>query len=172
MHEYSGRRCTECQRANIARWWRSEKGKAQNRVYRQRYMQKPEYAANVKALERGRVFTETDRERYRINARRWAREHPEQHAEHVNRRRALKSAAVGSHTTAEWDAIKKRQHGRCAHCSQRLSLTRDHRIPLSRGGTDFAYNIQGLCKPCNSAKSTKIESGSQHSLFDGAAIAS
>lgn len=44
-------------------------------------------------------------------------------------------------------------------CGERLRAPEiDHIIPRSRGGGDARSNLQGLCKPCHSAK-TKRERG-------------
>jgi len=82
------------------------------------------------------------------------------------KRRALKKSAQGTFTADEWKAIVKRQRGRCASCGMKRKLTVDHIIPLSRGGTNFAFNLQGLCTSCNSKKSARLAAGDQHSLFD------
>ncbi|MBX9348753.1 HNH endonuclease [Chromobacterium vaccinii] len=49
----------------------------------------------------------------------------------------------------------------CAHpgCRSVKDLTVDHIKPLSRGGTDDLANLQFLCRPCNSAKGTRLEVG-------------
>jgi len=49
------------------------------------------------------------------------------------------------------------QH-KCAHsdCNAIDDLTVDHRVPLSRGGTDDLANLQFLCRSHNSAKNDKI----------------
>lgn len=71
---------------------------------------------------------------------------------YVNRRRALKAAAEGSHTVEEWEALKKQYDYRCLRCGKQTKLTRDHIIPLSRGGSDYISNLQPLCLSCNSKK--------------------
>jgi 5-methylcytosine-specific restriction endonuclease McrA len=72
----------------------------------------------------------------------------------------------GSFTEREWLAIIERQRHRCAMCGLKAKLTIDHIIPLSRGGSDYAVNIQGLCQPCNAGKRDKIAIGQQYSIFD------
>ncbi len=72
------------------------------------------------------------------------------------RYRNRKFAAEGFHSNQEWELLKKQYAYRCAHCKQSALLTRDHIIPLSKGGSDNIVNIQPLCKPCNSAKRDKL----------------
>ena len=87
------------------------------------------------------------------------------HAAGLRRVRGLN--AYGEYSEAEWNAIVVKQEGRCAHCyvvSEQLQ--RDHVMPLSCGGTNFAFNIQGLCAPCNRAKSDIVPQFMQLSIWD------
>jgi hypothetical protein len=84
----------------------------------------------------------------------------------ANRRRASELSAHGSHTNAEWAAILQKQENVCAFCAAGGPFHRDHILPLSRGGTDFAYNIQALCNSCNLEKSDHIPPLLQLSLWD------
>lgn len=70
------------------------------------------------------------------------------------RRRALKLAASGSFTPEQIDELYQKQRGKCACCSDVLgaSFHRDHKIPLTRGGSNDILNIELLCAPCNLAK--------------------
>lgn len=57
--------------------------------------------------------------------------------------------------------IKKKQHGLCAcgcGVSLNVSCTEDHIVPLSRGGSDWAFNIQLMTSWCNDSKGTKLMS--------------
>lgn len=72
------------------------------------------------------------------------------------RRYARERGAEGSHTLAEWKELKMKFGGRCANCLEEKPLTKDHIIPLSKGGTDYITNIQPLCRNCNSQKWTFI----------------
>ncbi|MBT9164958.1 MAG: hypothetical protein DDT23_00969 [candidate division WS2 bacterium] len=74
-------------------------------------------------------------------------------------RRARLRNAIGSHTIAEWELLKKQYGYTCPACKKsepEIKLTEDHIIPLSRGGSNFIENIQPLCQKCNSRKSIKI----------------
>lgn len=47
-------------------------------------------------------------------------------------------------------------HGVCAACGGLFpagALEVDHIVPLANGGTDFAWNVQVLCRGCHGAKS-------------------
>lgn len=61
----------------------------------------------------------------------------------------------GSHTPAEWRARLAEFAGLCRYCGA-PATTRDHVIPISRGGTDNIDNIAPACQPCNSSKGTKM----------------
>jgi 5-methylcytosine-specific restriction endonuclease McrA len=73
--------------------------------------------------------------------------------------------ALGRVSAAEWSAIKKKQRNRCGMCDVKCKLTMDHIIPLARGGSNFAFNIQGLCGSCNYGKRAKLLT-CEVSLFD------
>jgi len=49
-----------------------------------------------------------------------------------------------------------RDGGACVRCGGRSDLHFDHIIPLAKGGSDAAENIQILCEHCNLAKGASI----------------
>lgn len=70
----------------------------------------------------------------------------------------------GRHTAQEWWALYRGVGGRCFYCDvqcaswpQHRRPTKDHRIPVSRGGSDSIGNIVVACKRCNSEKSTMTD---------------
>lgn len=63
--------------------------------------------------------------------------------------------APGSHTRREWEELKKKQGYKCLRCGEVKQLSRDHVIPIEKGGSSDISNIQGLCRSCNSKKHTK-----------------
>jgi 5-methylcytosine-specific restriction endonuclease McrA len=74
-------------------------------------------------------------------------------------REISKYANGGSHTIEEWESMKLAYRYRCPACQASeptITLTEDHVIPLSRGGTNNIENIQPLCQSCNSRKNARI----------------
>ena len=77
----------------------------------------------------------------------------------------LKKNAKGYHTKKEWEQ-KKTEYKACPECKRswkeirenpskgkaKFTITVDHIIPLSKGGTDDIDNIQPLCYQCNFKK--------------------
>ena len=76
-----------------------------------------------------------------------------------NCRRALKLKAEGTHSQGEWETLKAQYNWTCPACKKRepeITLTEDHIIPLSKGGSNRIENIQPLCRSCNCKKHTNI----------------
>ena len=52
--------------------------------------------------------------------------------------------------------VWRRDGGKCARCGNREKLEYDHIVPISRGGSNTARNIELLCEKCNRSKSNNI----------------
>jgi len=52
--------------------------------------------------------------------------------------------------------VWRRDVGRCAQCHTKQRLQFDHIIPVSKGGSSSAANLQILCEACNRSKAAKI----------------
>jgi 5-methylcytosine-specific restriction endonuclease McrA len=74
----------------------------------------------------------------------------------TRRYRARLSGAVGSHTEEEWQALLEQHDHKCVVCGTTENITRDHIIPLSKGGSDFIENIQPMCMVDNSRKNDQL----------------
>lgn len=153
-------------RARARRYWLANKEKcaAAMRVYAAAH---PEVArasferwyAKNKAVQRlrAKMWRKDNLERARLLERAWAKAHPEVGRSCANRRRARKIGSASLHTAAEWIVLCWASGWRCAYCKCALdetTVTRDHKTPLSRGGTDGIENIALACGPCNCRKWT------------------
>jgi 5-methylcytosine-specific restriction endonuclease McrA len=52
--------------------------------------------------------------------------------------------------------VWKRDSGRCVQCGSQENLEFDHIIPVVKGGSNTAKNIQLLCEICNRRKSDSV----------------
>lgn len=152
--------------AEVRRKWRED-----NQEKRRDDFRKWEEANSDKRKEYIRQYHVDNREARNEKARNWrfsnleeVRKYHREYSkanlgkfrENSRRHRALKANTQGSHTEAEWQALCSYYMDQCLACGEVPdTLTRDHVVPLAKGGCDDISNIQPLCKPCNSSKSTK-----------------
>ena len=52
--------------------------------------------------------------------------------------------------------VWRREGGKCARCGSREDLEYDHIVPVSKGGSNTARNVELLCQRCNREKSSNI----------------
>lgn len=71
-----------------------------------------------------------------------------------NLRRVREIHAIGAHEEQDWLRLVKACGGCCLRCGG-LEITKDHIVPLARGGTNSLSNLQPLCRSCNSWKGTR-----------------
>lgn len=125
---------------------RSAKWKAANRDH---------VLARKKANNTERRAKSEVREREKETSLAWKKANPTKVLIHSRNRRALRRNAEGTHTEDDIAAIWVRQEGLCVYCSADLLVTDfhvDHIIPLSKGGSNWPFNLQCLCPDCNLRK--------------------
>lgn len=107
-------------------------------------------------------------EKASAKVRRWRLKNPSKTAAIIKHtwhmRRARKKNAPGSHTPAEAKAILVAQGGRCAYCGTTEKMSLDHKTPLSRGGSNYADNLQWLCQSDNSRKKDRTDAEARRHL--------
>jgi len=75
-----------------------------------------------------------------------------------SKRREWIAQSPGHYTVAEWVALVEAWGHRCAYCGTRTArLHADHRIPVSKGGSNLIENILPACADCNFRKHTMTE---------------
>src|SRR5215213_3426120 len=91
--------------------------------------------------------------------RRRCEDNPELRAQQHRNRRALVWGAEGTHTAADVFWLEEAQACLCAYCGVPLPLEPvihvDHKLPLSRGGSNDPSNLVLACAPCNLSKGAK-----------------
>lgn len=112
--------------------------------------------------ERMRVISQRSVRKHRIKrremTRQWSKANPSKVREQERRRRARKLGACGSHTADDVRAQYESQRGLCWWCGKPVGkrFHIDHRIPLSRGGSDAPDNLCISCPSCNLSKNDKM----------------
>jgi len=156
-------RCKSCYR----KWYKTHSEQVKERS-RKRYEENSElikelnrkrYEENSELIkERSRKWNEANRERKKEYCRKWQKANPEKRAARNQKRRALKANADGSATAEQIKARFQYHENRCYYCGDNEScLHIEHRIPLSRGGSNWPANLVPSCPSCNLQKGTKTE---------------
>ncbi len=123
----------------------------QQRVRRHRHY----WRNRARILERRRRLWAKDPERFRTQERRRYRRHRTSRIIAQRNIQARRAGAEGQVTAKQWLRLLKRHRFRCFYCGVVLTLknrTLDHKIPLSRGGTNTINNVVPACRPCNNRK--------------------
>lgn len=111
-----------------------------------------QYMAQYRAIpEKKRHFQEYMQE--------WGKNNPDRITASSHRRRARKQNNGGDYTRNDIRVQFKTQKGRCWWCQDELvegNTHIDHRIPISRGGSNAPENLCLSCKHCNLSKGSKL----------------
>jgi 5-methylcytosine-specific restriction endonuclease McrA len=85
----------------------------------------------------------------------WFAKNPHKRREHEAARRA--KAGEDRYTANDVERLLMQQSSRCAYCKRSIKAKFhvDHIMPLSKGGSNSAKNIQLLCQTCNQMKHAK-----------------
>lgn len=140
--------CREWERANaerrrsIKREYRAENKDKINERRRKSYRDN-----NYERRAQAREYWANNRERILERERDKRKENPEHERRKGAHRRMKKSTGNLAPIKPITDRGKQ-----CVCCATSTSLEIDHRIPITRGGSDHSNNHQTLCRSCNSSK--------------------
>ena len=141
---------------------------ARAKASKDRYRAKPEKREKELAQSRahGRAVRESNPNHvHALDRARYKRDIEKRRMMNINNR-ARRAGAPGSHTIAEWKSVLRHHKRKCAYCKVALTtknVSKDHRTPLVRGGTNDIRNIIPACRRCNSRKHTRtFEEFMQH----------
>jgi 5-methylcytosine-specific restriction endonuclease McrA len=108
--------------------------------------------ARIQIYNKTRNATTWTKTKNRVRATEWTKNNPAS----VHNKRAKSLGVEGTFTNDEWKSLCLKTGKKCLKCKDdKSTLTVDHVIPLSKGGTNYIENIQPLCKKCNSQKHTE-----------------
>ncbi|MFW8626735.1 HNH endonuclease [Deinococcus sp. ME38] len=108
-----------------------------------------------------RNYRQKNRDLLRIKRRDYMIRNPEKIAQQQRNRYARKKGASGSYSSTDILVMKIEQSGKCFYCKKPLDFETaravhvDHKIPISRGGSNFKENLCLACSGCNCSKQAK-----------------
>ncbi len=156
-------------------WKQREKWIAQNKAWKEANQDKCRHHWRVAWFKKKNDPVRMDarraqREKYRAGRREiiaaqvkaWCERNPERVREYSRGRDARRTAreylAPGTCSRQQWLWRFQFYGGHCAYCPRELRFDEaqmEHRIPLSRGGSNWPANIVPACADCNQSKGTK-----------------
>jgi len=148
-------------RANNQEFREKEKAYKQTEKYKEyskEYARKQRDAGNdyasknpEKKKEYDRGYYQQNKERLDIRNKEYARQHPEYAKRSKATRRSIER---NLDPLPHVSIIKKRidLFSGCCFCKEEGSLTLEHLMPLSSGGTHEENNLLGACRKCNCSK--------------------
>lgn len=140
-----------------------EKYRAYKKAKDKRYREK--YSDSIK--KRRTPYFESKRKEAIARTTKWRNENRDKCNTISANRRAREMKAEGHHTVGEWNLLKIQHNFRCVFCRRQepeIKLTRDHIIPLARGGSNWIENIQPLCGKCNSRKGATMPDNNRSTI--------
>jgi 5-methylcytosine-specific restriction endonuclease McrA len=145
--------CKECSSLRKAAW------RANNLDYIASYQAvwRAENSEHLKQYDIDRYWNNPEYHRKRI---REAMATPEGRAKRVlweHQRRARVFGLTNNLTVPQWEVLLEYYNYCCLACGHDdVPLTRDHIVPVTKGGALTLLNVQPLCRPCNSSKKQKV----------------
>lgn len=149
-------RCKQCRNEVSRQWGKDHPDK--RAIYSKNWINNHRPQKN--ALKRASYHRHKNEQREEIRARNRAsyKRHPENAKASKARRKAKLYNAGGHFTAKDVRRIGELQNWRCWWCGKkcRNKYHIDHRVPLSKGGTNWPDNLVITCSFCNLSKGNKL----------------
>ncbi len=128
-----------------------------NKKYREEYYPEIREEKLAKNKEWRNNNVEYRKEYKRAHHQQYYAENKDKFIERARLRDMRKRNAAGHHTQQQWRDLVTMYGRICLKCKEipEEGLTKDHIVALTNGGTDWIWNIQPLCFPCNRKKWTQ-----------------
>jgi hypothetical protein len=136
----------------------------QNRQKRIDYSIKWNKEHPQKKKQYSKIWKQNHLEEYIEYNKQWGKNNPEKvkakNQRNHYKRKIFISSSLNTLTDQEWFEILNYFNYHCAYCNCKFSKdnppTRDHLIPVNKGGHNIKENIVPACKSCNSKKYNKL----------------
>ncbi len=154
------KKCSKCRKALPLRYFYKDKSRKDGLTnycklcWTQR-CQKYRNENKAKVRKRRQIYYKNHKEIASKQNKAWDKSNPVRRLAIYNRYRAREKAAPGHFTEEDWSKQYKLQNGKCFYCNKIKKLTIDHKVPLSRGGSNCPDNIVLACLSCNCKKNDK-----------------
>ena len=124
--------------------------------YKRKFRSKP----GIKKRESldNHIWHVRNRDKYNARMRQWRKDNPLKAKTHDDNKKAKRLGAKGSHTLEQWLSKVAFFGWRCVYCKKELTqetLTKEHMLPLVRGGSNWVANLAPACQHCNATKRHK-----------------
>jgi 5-methylcytosine-specific restriction endonuclease McrA len=119
----------------------SKKNREENPEYIKKWLKdNPEYMKKWAKTEKGKAVNQRGHSKMRAKGRK----------------------IINTLTVQEWQDILKEHNFKCVYCGKDLfdlftKPTRDHIIPIDKGGENVKENVVPACRSCNSRKHNKMK---------------
>ena len=148
--------------------WRKDNPKYMEEYKEQWYKDNPDYdkqnyknnkEKRKKQIQQYYINNKEKMERYKAMWRKTEKGKANNQRNHI-KRWAIEKDTINTLTSEEWLDILKEYDYKCAYCGcdfdENTLPTKDHIIPISKGGHNVKENIVPACRSCNSKKGNKI----------------
>jgi len=133
-----------------------KKNRIKKNAYQREWIAKNRAKKSAYSMKGYKKWKERDPQAVKEMERRYRNKNRLKIRHHNHIRKARKKGNGGSHTQIEWIQKVESLGWKCFYCSvilTVLTLTKDHFIPLGRGGRNDLENIVPACLHCNCSKS-------------------